>query len=396
MKKKITKYLVIFLCYGVNFILPILFFKEISYILSPAVLTSFFFVLALLIYCQYVVEYGLQISLLKKLSNNKLDLSYDISSILELKILLFITCSFFLLIILTYSNDIIFSILIIVLLGNVFSCQFLYQVVDRLHFFYIINTISKIIFIPLIYIDSNYIYLLICYSLFNVFPNLISFTMFLYNQRIKLVWVPIETIFILAKEKFGYFASNISITLYTNFYQVLLGIISPSYLAAYALSDKIIRGVIAGNYVFIQIIQVQFLNDESKFLDKIEKILVILFFLGLVESCVIFFGASFFEVYFFPKIPMLSDFLKLMSFLVIIILISNFFAMVYLPCTGNTHFLSKVFITVSIFSVISAPLLIYYYAGYGAISAAILSEMLVLTFCYVFYRKIRYANNIKY
>lgn len=150
MKKEIYKYGTIILCYGINFILPILFFKEISLILSPIVLSSFFFVLALLMYCQFIVEYGLQISLLRKLNENKSDLSRLLSTILGLKVILFVLCAVFIYCILLYNNEVIFFILVFILLGNVFSCQFLYQVVDQLHFFYVLNSLVKLIFIPLI------------------------------------------------------------------------------------------------------------------------------------------------------------------------------------------------------------------------------------------------------
>lgn len=121
---------------------------------------------------------------------------------------------------------------------------------------------------------------MICYSCFNILPNLAALAYFLYKNKVKVVKVPACEIYNLSKECFSYFISNISITLYTNFYQILLGIISPAYLAAYALSDKIIRGIVSGNYVFIQIVQVQYLNDESKFINGTWKTIVSLLLLG--------------------------------------------------------------------------------------------------------------------
>ncbi len=388
MKKEIYKYGTIILCYGINFILPILFFKEISLILSPIVLSSFFFVLALLMYCQFIVEYGLQISFIK-LNENKSDLSRLLSTILGLKVILFVLCAVFIYCILLYNNEVIFFILVFILLGNVFSCQFLYQVVDQLHFFYVLNSLVKLIFIPLIFINDNYIYLMICYSCFNILPNLAALAYFLYKNKVKVVKVPACEIYNLSKECFSYFISNISITLYTNFYQILLGIISPAYLAAYALSDKIIRGIVSGNYVFIQIVQVQYLNDESKFINGTWKTIVSLLLLG-GEFLFIFFGADFFSRYLFPTISLLPIFLKLMSLLIVVILLSNFFAMVYLPCSGNTLFLSRVLIFVSIVSVVVAPILIWLYAGYGAVISAIFSELLVLILCYGLYLKLKH------
>lgn len=388
MKKEINKYSTIILCYGVNFILPILFFKEISLILSQSVLASFFFVLALLMYCQFVVEYGLQISLLKKLNENKGNLGRLISTVIGLKIILFLICAIFIYGVLQYNNEFVFSILIFMLLGNVFSCQFLYQVVDQLHLYYVINTFFKLMFIPLIFVSNNYIYLITCYSLFNIIPNLMSFAYFIYKHKIEIVLVAFDEIYNLSKKCFSYFVSNISITLYTNFYQVLLGFISPSYLAAYALTDKIIRSIVSGNYVFIQLIQVQYLNDESKFESGVLKTLILLLLLGGAEFLFVFVGADFFSWYLFPKIELLPIFLKLMSLLIIIILLSNFFAMVYLPCTGKTMLLSRVFIFVSIISVIIAPISIFLYAGYGAIFSAIMSELLVLVLCYGLYLKL--------
>ncbi|MGA6612081.1 flippase, partial [Escherichia coli] len=117
--------------------------------------------------------------------------------------------------------------------------------------------------------------------------------------------------------------------------------------------------------MFIQIVQVQYLNDESKFINGTWKTIVSLLLLGGMEFLFIFFGADFFSRYLFPTISLLPIFLKLMSLLIVVILLSNFFAMVYLPCSGNTLFLSRVLIFVSIVSVVVAPILIWLYAGYG-------------------------------
>lgn len=388
MKEKIFKYGTVILCYSVNFILPILFFKEISHCLPSEILSSFFFVLALIIYCQYVVEYGINISLLKRFNENKDNLSPVISEVIWLKVFLFLLCTLFLSCFLYVRHDGgMFFILVLILIGNVFSCQFLYQVKDKLYIFYILNAVVKIIFIPVIYINNNPIYLLFCYSLFNVIPNLIAFLFFLYEHRVKLVFAPKKNIFLLANECFGYFLSSMSITFYTSFYQILLGVISPIYLAAYALSDKIIRGVVSGNYVIIQIIQVQYLNNESVFLNKIGKVISILFAIGLLEVIFIWAGSDLFSNYFFPDINTLPSFMKMMSLLIVIILVGNFFAMVYLPCSGNTSSLSKIIMIVSIVSIVVSPVLIYAYAGYGAVASAILSEALVLALCYRKYRK---------
>ncbi len=64
--------------------------------------------------------------------------------------------------------------------------------------------------------------------------------------------------------------------------------------------------------------------------------------------------------------------------------------MVYLPCSGNTLFLSRVLIFVSIVSVVVALILIWLYAGYGAVISAIFSELLVLILCYGLYLKLKH------
>lgn len=103
-----------------------------------------------------------------------------------------------------------------------------------------------------------------------------------------------------------------------------------------------------------------------------------------------FLWSGFFLSLFIPTISLLPIFLKLMSLLIVVILLSNFFAMVYLPCSGNTLFLSRVLIFVSIVSVVVAPILIWLYAGYGAVISAIFSELLVLILCYGLYLKLKH------
>ncbi|MFC0142677.1 hypothetical protein [Pectobacterium cacticida] len=223
----------------------------------------------------------------------------------------------------------------------------------------------------------------IIYSLFNLMPNLITAVYFFIKYKIKLSsGCKVGFVFIV-KGNFNYFLSNFSITLYTTYYQVLLGLLSPMYLPAYALSDKIVRSVISANYIFIQIIQVYFLKLNANITKRnFFLILTFLVSVALVETIFLMCFALWGGEKFFGNIIMLKDFLILMTAIIPIVILSNFWGMVYLPCTGNIGSLSKIFIKVSMLSLVLSPLLVYLFHGYGAIFSSVLSESLVLIMCF--------------
>ncbi|MBC8954432.1 oligosaccharide flippase family protein [Xenorhabdus sp. PB62.4] len=384
--------IIIVFCYVINFLIPILFFKEISSKLLPDELGYFFFHLAIIVYLQYIIEYGFQVSIIKELHDyiNQSDLfSKEISNILFFRLFIFL-----IIIIYVFNTEINNELksLYLILIGNVFSFQFIYQVHNKLKDFYITSLITKMAFIPLIFsINSKHAILL--YILFNIIPNLIIFIYSKVKFNIKIFSINIKDIIKLIKNKFSFFISNISITLYTSFYQLLLGIFNPILLPAYALSDKLIRSIVAGNYIFIQMLQVNYMNKSNLYNKKKRiKTISIIFTLGIMESISLSIFSYFISYYLFSDINGLFYILVLMSILITIIILSNLFGMVFLTCSSNVPTLSKIFLFSAFFSVIYSPVLIYLFNIYGAIISAIISESLVLVLCYLSYRKIFSIN----
>ncbi|HIE4215324.1 TPA: oligosaccharide flippase family protein [Proteus mirabilis] len=386
MKDKLT----IFLCYGVNFIIPILFFRFISERLDGISLASFFFHLAIIFYFQYVIEYGFQVSLIKflfKIKNNKKRINIIVSSVIYFRLFLFLlTCLIVSLFFYILAYDKSFLYIYLILIGNIFSFQFLYQIFNELKVYYILSLLSKLLFLPLIFSSDNIITL---YIFFNIIPNLILFTFITKKYKIFFLILNIHLIFKIAKNKFSYFVSNLSITLYTNFNQIILGLFHPLALPAYALADKIIRSIVAGNYIFVQICQIKFLDNINLKNKKLRNKFITLFFtLGIVE---LFFLVSLsypINKYLFPNIHNINIFIIILSFLLPIILMSNLYGMVFLTCSNKTKLLSRVFFSAATIAIITSPFLIYFYAGFGALIASIIAELIVLILCMKYYSTI--------
>lgn len=379
--------LIIILCYGVNFIIPILFFRLISERLDVVNLALFFFHLAIIFYFQYIIEYGFQTSLMKilfKIKNNKNKFSLIISSVFFFRIFLFLlSLTMVSLSLYLFSYNIEYLYIYLILIGNIFSFQFLYQIFDELKIYYIILLISKLLFLPLLFLINKVILL---YVSFNIIPNLLLFIFIIKKYNISFILFNPKIIFKIAKDKFSYFVSNLSITIYTNFNQIVLGIFHPLVLPAYALADKIIRAIVAGNYIFIQMSQVRFLDNKNlKDKNQRHKFIKLFLLLGIAELLISIILSYPINSYLFPKIINIDNFIMLSSLLLPIILMSNLYGMIFLTCSNKTKLLSKVFFSAASIAIITSPLLIYFYNGFGAVIASIIAELIVLLLCIKYY-----------
>lgn len=379
--------LIIILCYGVNFIIPILFFRLISERLDVINLALFFFHLAIIFYFQYIIEYGFQISLIKflfKIKEKKKFFNVIVSSVIFFRVFLFLLSLLIVMLFLyIFSYDINYSYIYLILIGNIFSFQFLYQIFDELKIYYILLLISKLFFLPLLLIVDEVILL---YIFFNIIPNLLLFIFIANKYKISFIIFNPKVILKIAKNKFSYFVSNLSITIYTNFNQIILGIFHPLTLPAYALADKIIRAIVAGNYIFIQICQVKYLDFNSlKDKKKRNRSIKLFFLLGITELLISIMLSHPINNYLFPKILNINNIIILSSILLPIILMSNLYGMVFLTCSNKTKLLSKVFFSAASIAIIISPILIYFYNSFGAVIASIIAELIVLSLCIKYY-----------
>ncbi|MBI6308916.1 flippase, partial [Proteus mirabilis] len=180
-----------------------------------------------------------------------------------------------------------------------------------------------------------------------------------------------------------------SITLYTNFNQIILGLFHPLTLPAYALADKIIRSIVAGNYIFIQICQIKFLDNANLKNKKLRNKFITLFFiLGIVELLFLVSLSYPINKYLFPNILNINTFIIILSLLLPIILMSNLYGMVFLTCSNKTKLLSRVFFSAASIAIMTSPFLIYLYDGFGALIASIIAELIVLILCMKYYSTI--------
>lgn len=382
-------YIPTFLCYGINFIIPIAMFKVISDDFSKEHLAIFFTHLAVIFYLQYIIEYGFQTSLLKvshKINNSIKKTSQLLYTVITFRIIVFlvlILASYF--IINTLPLDSLYFKLYLILFGNIFSLIFFFQSSGLINNYYIISTIVKLPFLPIIYKFNDIVTI---YTLYNILPNLILFLYFISKRKLFKFNIKPSYIFLLLKHTSRYFISNISITLYTNFNQVMLAFFHPLSLPAYAISDKIIRAIVSGNYIFTQILQIEFLNKDSIFnAEKRANAIKLFLVLSTLELIFLLFLSYFISNYIYLNITNMFYILSLMTLIVPIILMSNLIGLVFLTCLNKTHLLSTAFLFSSIVSCITSPILTYTLSSWGGVINTIVAESLVLCTCIYYYKR---------
>lgn len=382
-------YIPTFLCYGINFIIPIAMFKVISDEFSKEHLAIFFTHLAVIFYLQYIVEYGFQTSLLKvshKINNNLKKTSQLLYTVITFRVivsLVLMLASYSIINTLPLDNS--YFKLYLILFGNIFSLIFFFQSSGLINNYYIISTIVKLPFLPIIYKSNDIITI---YTLYNVIPNFILFLYFIFKRKLFEINIKISYISLLLKRTSRYFISNTSITLYTNFNQVMLAFFHPLSLPAYAISDKIIRAIVSGNYIFTQILQIEFLNKDSIFNEEKRANAVKLFLvLSILELTFLLFLSYFISNYVYINIANMFYILSLMTLIVPIILMSNLIGMVFLTCLNKTHLLSAAFLFSSVVSCITSPILTYTLSSWGGVINTILAESLVLCTCIYYYKR---------
>ncbi len=387
-----------------NYLFPLISFPYLVRILGPEKYGLVNFVLAFTTYFSMFTDYGFNISATQSIAINrddKTELRKIFWTVFFTKffLLLFASLVFFSLVFLVgkfsdYSAFYFYAYFTVV--GAMFFPQWFFQGTEKMHYITEITVIVKTFWLASIFFlirsPKDAVDLVLLNGLSVLLIGLLGFVTAIKSFEISFYFPAISEILLLLKKGKYVFLSTASISLYTNSNVFILGLVAGNEAAGYfAAADKVrfaIQGIFnnAATTVFPRVSRLfsESIEKAKKFLNKY---LVIIWITGGIVSI---FGFSFskeiIELLLGEKYFASVDIFKVLSFLPLIIILSNFYGIQIMLNKGfDKEFLRIVFSA----GIINILLAVIFYSLYGAIGSAVAvltAEIFVTLSMWIFVR----------
>lgn len=237
-----------------NYIIPLLTLPFLINVLGVEKFGLVAFAEMIIMYFKSIVDYGFDLTGTRSISesrDNKKGIDKLVNTIFGVKLILFIFCFLLLLVILfTFPklNDI--SLLLIysygIVLGNTLLPIWFFQGMEKMKYITIINFISKLVYILLLFSfiknEADYIYVPLLNSVGLVIGGVIS--IFIMKKKFNIAFhIPTkQDVLIRFKEDFNIFITTLAPNLYNNSMGVLLGVFTNNIqVGYYSAATKLIE-----------------------------------------------------------------------------------------------------------------------------------------------------------
>lgn len=378
----------------VNTVIPVLTIPYITRILGAEQYGIFSIALNWILYFQVLVEFGFGLSGARKtaLIENHQELNKLFNNIISSRIILFIISFLFLNIIsilseFNYQTYICMLLLFIMILGTTFQLTWLFQGKQDMKFITIINTVSRVISVFLIFIlvkSANDVYLYcVLYSITLFLSSCISMVVAKKKYNLCFSFSNINDIKNEINEAKYLFVSAAMTKIFSGFGTTILGIFSTAYITG--IFSAIYKIPYVLTMFFSPISQAIYPYISTKFKDGFEngvtfvkKICLPIFLLFVLGVFIIIFLREFIVGLLFGStyvnysiiiIPLTIQFL--------FAVINNFLGVQILLASGNQKSYSKSLMIGCIAIIISDILLGYLYDIYGVSIAAAVGEIIL-------------------
>jgi O-antigen/teichoic acid export membrane protein len=364
--KKINKYKILLSNLGylsiiklINLVIPLLIFPYLIRVLGKENYGLVIYTESILTYFVIIINYGFNLSATKEIAinrSNKSKVNEIISSVYILKFLLLLL-SITVLIILSLFFDILKeNSLLLTFTTAICIYEFLnpiwyFQGVEKLKPITIINFISKIIFVTLIFLLIKQPRQYILVPLINGFSTIIPLMIILYilykKEKIK-VYVPQKKILVkYFKEGSLYFTSSISIQVFTNTNRFIIGsFIGLDKLAIYDIVEKFIRILSVPTSMLRQVLLPYVsLNKDKKIIRKTTVLMTLLSI--IITTTSLLFADDISRILLGSNSELAMKWIKLYLPIIILYNIGNYYGVVSL----NAFNLQKKFLQATLYSV---------------------------------------------
>lgn len=397
----------------VNTVIPIVTIPYITRILGTSEYGIFSIALNWILYFQVFVEFGFglsgarKVALLKENAQKELNSLYN--NIISSRILLFVI-SFMVLNIIAFISGfdlktyISMIILFIMIIGTTFQLTWLFQGKQDMKFITIVNVISRIVSVVLIFAlvkssDNLYLYcFLYSITLFlsSIISNIIAYKK--YNLRFK--FSGIKEIKNEINDGKYLFASSAMTKIFTGFGITILGIVSTTemtgiYSAIYKIPYVLTMFFSPVSQAIYPYNSSLFKNGFENGLKNIKKLCIPIFLLFFLPSIIIIifrglivnllFGTEY-SNYSIIVIPLVLQFLCAV--------INNFLGIQILVASGNQKKYSKSLLIGCIAIILCNLVLGKIFEIYGIAIASIISELILTISLFINYKKIKKREKV--
>lgn len=388
-----------------NYIFPIITLPYLVRVLGPEKFGLINFASAFSAYFVIITDYGFNLSATQEISvnrNNKEKISEIFSSVLTIKILLFLLSSviFFVVVGLfpLFRNDFdLYTITFFGVLGTVLFPLWLYQGLEQMKYILIINVSVRSIIVAMIFlivkVENDYLLLAVLYTIAQMLIGVAGLIFAI--RKFKLKYLLSSQVQLLDQLKKGWnlFLSSIWINLYTTSNVFILGLFAPNNIVGYyAAADKIriaCQGLLSSMSQSVFPYVNKLLSESyERFINFNKKLLKIAVTAGIIISVSLFLFAE-------PiiKIVLGSEYspsiivLRIIAWLPLIIFLSNVFGIqTMLPLNYHKSF-SKILFFAALLNLTILFLIVPLYMEIGTSISMLITEIFVTVSFFIFIKK---------
>ncbi len=405
---EIKDVLYLILLQGVNHLLPLIVTPYMMLKLGVDGYGYFGFSFAVLQYFILIVDFGFNLSATKRIAlvyDNRYMMNKVFTATMFAKILLFVISTIFFFIfcfcferISCYQKTLLF--MFPMLIGATFTFTWLFQGIGKIKIMSIINTISKVLILPLTFIFindmSDYNIAAFIYSLVYIVTAVVSLIYIRYFRIVSIVSVNFKNIKKEIKESFPLFLSGVATSVYTQLFSVLLGFLcTPSVVGVYTSSERIMRSLCFLLYTPLsQVYYPKFakwqVDNKHVAILRFKKFVVIVFVIMLFVGFLLYFCSGIISELLGYGYSNIIPLLKIMSVIPVAIGLGGVIGQIGMVAMGNYETKRKfqrVYFLVALLSMLYVLILVPSFFEIGAAIALLLTEYTVLILMYYYYRK---------
>lgn len=413
-KKELTDTVYLMILQGLNYVAPLLVLPYLMVVLSAEKFGIIGFGLAVCQYLTMIVDFGFQIIATKRIAiyrDERDKMNRIFSATMDAKMLL-LFLSFIVLVLISlipkfavYRSAMFIMFLIVI--GNAFNFIWLFQGLGKIRTVSIINTLSKLIILPLTFVfvksSDDYLTSALIQSLVVVVGSAVTVIWIRKDGMADWIRCTKDDIKLELKESYPIFLSNASTIVYTTLFVVILGYFTTAdEVGRYSATDRVMRAFIS--VLFISVVQAFYpkvsrmgQNDRNAALRLISRLMIIVAAGMSAIFVFMFFGSSFVERFLGESYRGTETLFRIMSFCPVFIGIGGVMGQLGLIALGGElekKRYTRVYYAAAVIAIAFMFILTPKYGAAGTAVTVLLTEISVcMMIAYSFFKS--YKKDIK-
>lgn len=278
-KALISNFVSLSIISGVNIIVPLIVLPYIIKTVGVSNYGKYAFIFSIVFYFLYVSQYGFSLSAVRDVAqarDNLNEVNKIFNRVMHTKFFVFTICTVALIFIsFTFSlvkNDLfLLYTTYLIVLGDILNPTWLYQGMERMKFMTIVNVVSKLTYIILVFLfikeATDYRYIGLLQASGFILAGTVSFYMAIRAFNLKLLRVSLSEVIQQLKDGFSSFVTLIMPMLYVNTSTFLLGVFgTTTHVAYFDSAYKISNGFVTINGILTNVFYPYVNRKANKFM----------------------------------------------------------------------------------------------------------------------------------